>query len=130
MKLLQTLVVLGAGPILACSGSSGDGGASTSSSSAISACTVPAAATQTDGDSGGCSAQTILQLCEVPTGSVVEQNGSIVTPDGGVVACTDQCSATEYSLNCGASASAASSLNCRAILSPGPLNQYCCPCGN
>jgi hypothetical protein len=104
---------------------SGDGGS----------CSAPSAATTySDASASGCYQRSRLMVCPVPNGSVVELNGSVETPDGAVVTCTDTCSQTEYTLNCSGPTQADQqpdpSLNCQVITLPTPQGQlnYCCPC--
>ena len=116
---------------VACSSSSSAGGA-TSTSKVIPACTVPAGAdTAPEAGATGCTARTIFQICEVPSGSTVEADGAVSTPDGAPASCKDACSNTEYALTC-ANASAADSLGCRVLPLPTPagVTEYCCPCGS
>jgi hypothetical protein len=113
-------------------GSYGSEHSTSSAAQAIPACTVPAAAnTFSATSSAGCQPQTVFQICEVPSGSTYEPDGSISTPNGAAVMCSDPCSATEYSLACTGNAVADSSLGCKVIPLPTPegATNFCCPCG-
>ncbi len=127
--------VLAANLCAACSGSPGGNG-SQQNSQLIPACTWPAAADTLNVAFGtGCSPKSMFDICQVPNGSIVHADGSITTPDGGIVSCSDYCLPTEYALNCYGAATGTVptpdlSLNCRAIAIPTPSNAlfYCCPC--
>jgi len=104
----------------------------------IPACNWPASAnTLTAESETGCLPRSMFQICGVPSGSVVHADGSITTPEGETVACTNACSPTEYSLECRGTGSTGAAvpapdpaLSCRAIPVPTPPNLvfHCCPC--
>jgi hypothetical protein len=112
--------------VAACSGNSGtsENGAS-KHSTVIPACTVPPTATVST-----CEAQTMVQFCAIPSGSLVDVDGTIITPDGGHVECKDPCTQVEYSLTCSDGGVPSDSLSCRVIPAPTPygVTTYCCPC--
>jgi hypothetical protein len=124
LKIAAIALALG---LFSCSGERGV----TLEARLIPACTWPAAAIDT-----GCTPRSMFDICEVPSGSTVQADGSVLTPGGGVVSCADACSPSEYSLTCTGARDQpipqpASSLNCKAIPIPTPSNElfYCCPCG-
>jgi len=138
---LACLLAAGVGP--ACSGSSS--GSGESFPELIAACSWPSAADTFNTNTGtGCSPRTMFEICQVPGGSVVTAAPqgdlvSIETPDGGVVSCSDYCSAAQYALSCHGAASPdsiptipspAPALNCNVVPIPTPstLLVYCCPC--
>ncbi len=108
----------------------------------IPACTWPAGAdTFEDASSTGCKPRSVFQICEVPSGSTIEADGAIESPDGAAAQCSDACTATEYELSCegstdggpgGAIPQPDPSLGCTVIPIPTPSNAlfYCCPCGS
>jgi len=103
----------------------------------LTAAEWPAAADTYGAEAGiGCLPRSMLQVCEVPEGSVLHADGSITTPAGQNVRCDPACRFSEYSLNChgGPDPAAeipvpADSLGCRAVPIPTPSNVlfYCCP---
>lgn len=96
------------------------------------------AATVSDASGLGCSPQPAFNICEVPTGDTVEQDGTIRKPDGAIVTgtCTNACSSSQFALRCVGSMESFSipepdpSLKCIVIPGPTPSNEsvYCCPC--
>jgi len=120
---------------VACAGNKEGLGSEQSTSSAVEAipaCSVPVSAdTFSEASGAGCKAHTVFQICEVPSGSTIEGDGAITTPNDASVTCTDPCSTTEYSLACSGFAMADPGLNCKVVPEPtfnGDTN-YCCPCG-
>lgn len=102
----------------------------------MGSCDASAAADSYDAAAGrGCQARTMLQVCEVPSGSVIHADGTITTPAGTSVACSPTCAADEFTMGCHGSMEAgipapAGHLGCRAIPLPTPplVLNYCCPC--
>jgi hypothetical protein len=105
-----------------------------------SSCVWPASAVTSDGGGSGCTASAEFNICEVPSGSTILADGGILTPDGGAVDCTDECSPSDYALRCYGGVDNSGnptqsmppdpSLGCKAIPIPTPLGAsfYCCPC--
>jgi hypothetical protein len=132
----STLIVIVAGMFVACQPSSPDV-ASAQEGTKIPACSWPGSADTFDAPSNtGCYPQSMSQICEVPEGSVVHDDGTVTTPAGATVTCHDACSPTEYSLSCRGAApdwqppAPSPSLGCRVLPLPTPLGEtiYCCPC--
>jgi len=127
--------LLAASLCAACSGSPNGNGAQ-AGGELIPACAWPAVADTFDAVSGtGCSPRSMLEICEVPGGSLVRADGSIAIPDGGVVSCNDHCPATQYALSCYGTGpdkipSPPSQLGCSVIPIPTPSTAlfYCCRC--
>lgn len=108
------------------------------------ACTSAASADTFDSATGlGCQARSMLEVCQVPSGSTVNSDGTITTPDGSSVVCTPTCTASEFSMSCHAPIGAtgpvnvaipapAAALGCKIVPLPTPPNvlNYCCPCQN
>ena len=119
---------------------SSDAGTANSSDVDAGTCTWPAGVTSIDGASGvGCWAKPTFDICEVPNGGSVAQDGTIRGPDGQVVtnACHNGCSTSEYALTCTGDSMISSNipspeptLGCKAIPVPTASNVlfYCCPC--
>jgi hypothetical protein len=77
----------------------------------------------------GCTARSVFEVCGVPSGSVVESDGEVVTPDGAATPCTDACASTEYTLFCtGAAPAPDPSMGCRVLPVSDVGETYCCPC--
>jgi hypothetical protein len=103
-------------------------------------CPWPAGVKSIDDASGvGCWAQPAFNICQVPSGGSVGQDGMIRGADGQVVtnACRNACSASEYALTCAGDSMGPSQIpspdpafGCTAIVVPTPGNAlfYCCPC--
>jgi hypothetical protein len=81
-----------------------------------------------------CYERSRLLICPVPSGSTVELNGSVETPDGAAVTCTDTCLPSQYTLLCYGPSQADKlpdpSLDCQRIaaMTTGDEQSYCCPC--
>jgi hypothetical protein len=103
-------------------------------------CAWPALADTYDAGSGGCLPSPSFNICQVPNGTIVLQDGGFFVPDGGEPAvCTDACRQAEYALSCEATEDSSGnlqfngpdpSLQCSAIPMPTPIGAsfYCCPC--
>jgi hypothetical protein len=106
----------------------------TASATDAGACAAPAAAeTYNDASATGCQQRDRLLVCDVPNGSTIELDGSVETPDGASVTCTDTCSPNEYTLICVDPTQVLQpdpSLKCNVIALPTPegVTNYCCPC--
>lgn len=108
-----------------------------SSDRVLTAAKWPAAADTYDADTGvGCLPRSMLQICEVPEGSVIHLDGTITTPAGQVVSCDSACQFSDYTLKCYAGSDVGAeiprpseSLACTGIPIPTPPNVlfYCCP---
>ena len=134
MKMTISLRCLLAAAALSASCASGDG-ASERGDRLIPACAVPAAANTYDAGTGvGCSPRTMFQVCEVPSGSIVHADGTITTPAGTTVSCSNRCTPEEYALDCTGLVAEHPvpdpALGCEVIPVPTPGNAayYCCPC--
>ena len=122
-----------------CGSSSSEPADGVSTSADGGTCQWPTSAVTVSDASGlGCSPQPAFNVCEVPTGDTVEQEGTIRKPDGTIVTgtCTNACSLSQFALTCVGSMESfsipepAPSLNCIVIPGPTPSNEnaYCCPC--
>jgi hypothetical protein len=127
LVLSHALLIL----ICACGNASSDAGSSSAT------CNWPAGADTFDTTTNqGCRPRPTFEICQVPSGSVIEPDGGVLTPDGGAVHCDDACSSTQYALTCSSSASSGQipppdpSLSCTIIAIPTPSNAdfYCCAC--
>jgi hypothetical protein len=105
---------------------------------AIPACALPAGADTYDPRSGeGCLPKTTFQICGVPSGSVIFEDGTVTTPDGTRVTCAPACTVEEFTLSCFGPRvgpelppSPPASLGCSVIpvpTAPGVVS-HCCPC--
>jgi hypothetical protein len=122
----------------ASSSSAPDGGVAKSEAKVIPACSWPASAV-TVKSGVRCQAESMAQICNVPPGSEIYPDGSIVTPDAASAAeCKLPCAEAEYLLSCHASMDGGSpsdpspdtALGCRAAGLPMPLGTmaFCCSC--
>ena len=125
-------------------GAPADGGSHSAAKAVMSACTSAASADTFNSATGiGCQARSMLDVCQVPSGSTVNSDGTITTPDGSSVVCTPTCAASEFSMACRAPISAtgpvnvaipapAAALGCKIVPLPTPPSvlNYCCPCQN
>lgn len=104
----------------------------------VPACHWPASAdTFSEASNTGCTPRSFFQICEVPSGSALHPDGSVTTPPGATAACVNECSPTEFALEClgpaggaGTIPSPAADLHCRAVPIPTAPNslRYCCQC--
>ena len=112
----------------------------------IPECAWPGTADTFDPAAGtGCIPRSMLQICEVPSGSVIDPaTGAITTPAGQTVMCDAACSPAEYAVECrgplpadapGSTTASVpepdAALGCRVVPIPTPPNVSfnCCPCG-
>lgn len=140
MGTLRTAVLafLVAGVLAGCS--PGDADALKTRGGLDLTCSWPASADTYDAGSGGCLPSPYFNICQVPNGTIVLQDGGFFVPDGGQPAvCTDACTEAEYALSCEATEDSSGALQfngpdpqlqCSAIPMPTPIGAsfYCCPC--
>jgi hypothetical protein len=134
---MRTFLLQGMAAVLALAGCGSSDGFASSSDVVLSSARWPESANTYSSTSGaGCLPRSMLQICEVPDGSVLHADGSITTPAGQTVRCSPACNFSEYSLECYASPQLgaaiplpADSLGCRAVPIPTSPNVlfYCCP---
>ena len=98
----------------------------------MSVCTSAASADTFNSATGiGCQARSMLDVCQVPSGSTVNSDGTITTPDGSSVVCTPTCNVNEFTMACRAPIDAtgpvtgeipapAAALGCKIVPLPTP----------